>query len=249
MGSEEYNEAFRAWLNEQTGGALEEWVNGMEFSPETVMALVSTLYFKAAWEKEFEKIKNTTGTFYTPNGEIECEFMNNTFNIADYYHLDKFRAMSLEFQGCGKMFFVLPDKGYTPEDLLTDGELAELVAFGGKNSAYIDAKIHLSVPKFDISDKTDLKEGLKNLGVTDVFDSSKADFEMRFGKTSYVTDATHDVRVVIDEQGCMAAAASILKLPVGVYKEVNFVLDRPFIFVITGDSGLPLFVGIVNVPV
>lgn len=249
MGSEEYNEAFRAWLNEQTGGALEEWVNGMEFSPETVMALVSTLYFKAAWEKEFEEIKNTTGTFYTPNGEIECEFMNNTFNIADYYHLDKFRAMSLEFQGCGKMFFVLPDKGYTPEDLLTDGELAELVAFGGKNSAYIDAKIHLSVPKFDISDKTDLKEGLKNLGVTDVFDSSKADFEMRFGKTSYVTDATHDVRVVIDEQGCMAAAASILKLPVGVYKEVNFVLDRPFIFVITGDSGLPLFVGIVNVPV
>jgi len=29
---------------------------------------------------------------------------------------------------------------------------------------------------------------------------------------------------------------------------VDFVLDRPFLFCITGDSGLPLFVGIVNCP-
>jgi len=29
---------------------------------------------------------------------------------------------------------------------------------------------------------------------------------------------------------------------------VNFVLDRPFVFVITGIDGLPLFVGTVNNP-
>ena len=30
--------------------------------------------------------------------------------------------------------------------------------------------------------------------------------------------------------------------------EVDFVADRPFIFVITGFDGLPLFIGIVNQP-
>ena len=30
--------------------------------------------------------------------------------------------------------------------------------------------------------------------------------------------------------------------------EVDFVLDRPFIFVVTGGGGLPLFAGVVNQP-
>jgi len=31
-------------------------------------------------------------------------------------------------------------------------------------------------------------------------------------------------------------------------EEVDFVADRPFLFVITGRDGLPLFVGVVNQP-
>ena len=31
--------------------------------------------------------------------------------------------------------------------------------------------------------------------------------------------------------------------------EMDFVLDRPFLFAITGTDGLPLFVGVVNQPV
>lgn len=32
-------------------------------------------------------------------------------------------------------------------------------------------------------------------------------------------------------------------------EEIDFVLDRPFLFVITGVEGLPLFAGVVNQPV
>ena len=31
-------------------------------------------------------------------------------------------------------------------------------------------------------------------------------------------------------------------------EEIDFVLDRPFVFVITGEDGLPLFIGVVNQP-
>ncbi|MBQ8861966.1 MAG: hypothetical protein IJ021_04390 [Clostridia bacterium] len=248
MGSEEYNEAFRAWLNEQTGGLLEDQIGEMGFSPETVMALVSTLYFKAPWQNEFSEENNIKGIFYTPSGEAECEFMNKTY-VDSYYYLPKFSAVSLNFKNSGKMFFVLPDEGYTPEDLLADVDFADFVAYGGSASPYKNVIVNLSVPKFDVSDETSLKEGLQNLGVTDIFDSSKADFGILTGKPLFVASAKHSARVVIDEKGCVAAAITLLEVGAGIPDdEVDFVLDRPFIFVITSDAGLPLFVGIVNSP-
>ncbi len=248
MGAEDYNKALRSWLNEQTGGLLKEQVNGMGFSPETVMALVSTLYFKAPWQNEFSPEYNTEGIFHTPRGEAECEFMKKTY-VDSYYYLPKFSAVSLRFRNSGKMFFVLPDEGYTPEDLLADGDFANFVAYGGGNSPYTNTMIHLSVPKFDVSDQTNLEEGLKNLGVTDVFDSSKADFSSISETPLFVTQASHSARVVIDEEGCVAAAITIFEAGAGMPKdEVDFVLDRPFIFVITSDADLPLFAGIVNSP-
>ena len=248
MGAEDYNKAFRSWLNEQTGGLLKEQVEGMGFSPETVMALASTLWFKGAWQNEFSEKNNTAGIFCTPNGEIECEFMNERL-VNSYYYLSNFAAVSLGFKNGGQMFFILPDEGFAPEDLLASEELAEFIAYGGIKSPNKFTQINLSVPKFDVSDGTDLKQGLEKLGVTDVFDPDKADFSSISSTPLVVSQAYHSVRVTIDERGCEAAAITIFEVGTGMpVDEVDFVLDRPFIFVITSDVGLPLFVGIVNSP-
>ena len=64
--------------------------------------------------------------------------------------------------------------------------------------------------------------------------------------------ADHAARVVIDEEGCTAAAFTVMENAMSAEppdEEVDFVLDRPFLFCITGLSGLPLFVGVVNSPV
>ena len=61
----------------------------------------------------------------------------------------------------------------------------------------------------------------------------------------------HGARVGIDEQGVKAAAYTLATRDGGSStpdEEVDFVLDRPFLFVITGVDGLPLFVGAVNQP-
>lgn len=59
------------------------------------------------------------------------------------------------------------------------------------------------------------------------------------------------LRVMIDEEGCTAVAYTVMAA-VGAGmppdEEIDFTLDRPFLFVITGDGELPLFVGIVNQP-
>ena len=45
MGSEEYDNVLRKWLNTQTGGLLKDAVDGLSFDPETVLALATTVWF------------------------------------------------------------------------------------------------------------------------------------------------------------------------------------------------------------
>ncbi|MBO5126422.1 MAG: serpin family protein, partial [Clostridia bacterium] len=55
----------------------------------------------------------------------------------------------------------------------------------------------------------------------------------------------------IDEEGCRAAAFTTISVsmappPPGEIVEITF--DRPFLFVVTGNDGVTLFMGIVNNP-
>ena len=56
----------------------------------------------------------------------------------------------------------------------------------------------------------------------------------------------------IDEDGCEAAAYTVLDVEatamLGPEEEIDFTLDKPFVFAITGIDGLPLFIGLVNQP-
>ena len=61
----------------------------------------------------------------------------------------------------------------------------------------------------------------------------------------------HGVRVMADEEGVKAAAYTVeLLCGAGMPPEekMDFVLDRPFMFVIRSAEGIPLFVGIVERP-
>lgn len=247
MGSEEYTKAFRTWLNEQTGGLLADEIGDMELDARTVMALATTVYFNARWNNEFREKNNTDGIFHGTAGDAECEFMNSSSHNT-YYWGENFSAAQQAFTDGGGMMFILPDEGVSAEELLADEEVMSLILGNGANSKYL--KVNLSVPKFDVSSQTDLAEGLKNLGVTDIFDVEAADFTPMTEDTDvFVSKVEHGVRVTIDEEGCTAAAFTVMIMD-GAGEppndEVDFVLDRPFVFVVRSDVGLPLFVGIVN---
>jgi serine protease inhibitor len=55
----------------------------------------------------------------------------------------------------------------------------------------------------------------------------------------------------VDEEGVTAAAFTVLIADAECAppeKEVDFILDRPFVFVITGTDNVPLFLGKVCTP-
>ena len=252
MGSEEYDRALQTWLNEQTGGLLKEQAEGMKMSPETVMALASTLYYRAKWQNEFREEDTKEGYFYGPEGEIRCDFMNSS-NFSNYYWAEDFAAVSLGLNESGRMWLVLPDEGVTVDEILEEDAVFELVNSRGEweNSKYL--KVNLSLPKFDVASDISLTDGLKELGVQDVFDPQTADFSPLAQPADgfYLSQAQHAARVKIDEKGVEAAAYTVMQVSGAAMppeEEVDFVLDRPFFFLITSRTGLPLFAGIVNQP-
>ena len=113
--------------------------------------------------------------------------------------------------------------------------------------------MNLAVPKFDVSSDLNLNAGLQALGVTDVFSDDTADFSPMIENADgvFLSSAKHAARVAIDEEGVTAAAYTVM-MEAGAAEppdeEIDFTLDRPFVFAITSQDGLPLFIGVVNTP-
>lgn len=251
MGSEEYNKLLQKWINEQTGGLLEEQASQIEMTPETILALATTVYFRAKWEDEFIKENNTQDIFHTVTGDVEAEFMHQS-GSDHYYWGENFGAISRKLEHSGEMMLILPDEDVTVESLLSDKEVMEFIssADSWENKKFLI--VNQSVPKFDVSSDFSLISGLMNLGVTDVFNIASSDFTPLTEDTGVaVSDAKHAARVMIDEEGCQAAAFTVMLMAGGARppeEQVDFVLDRPFLFVIKGQDKQPLFIGVVHQP-
>ncbi len=253
MGSESYNKLLNDWISEQTDGLL---TPSIEMTPQTVMMIASTLLFNTKWTNEFNPKLTQKGIFRSADGDKECEFMRKEEAMMNYYWEDNFSAVNLPLDVGGRMWFILPDEDTSVNDIFSENAMWELISAdsviinnNSENSKYL--RVNLSVPKFDISAKTDLKDTLKELSITNVFDEKTADFSpiAKNSENLFIDKVTHEVRVKIDEEGVAAAAYTMLPLcgsSLPPDEIIDFVLDRPFAFVITLDESTPLFTGIVN---
>ena len=170
MGTAEADEAIAGWLNQNTGGLLSQETREIQTEVDNLLRLYNTIYYKSSWRDAFESSQTKQDTFTAANGaKQKTEFMHRT-ESGSYRKGDGYTAAprSLNY---GRMVFVLPDEGVTPESLLQrQGFLA------GLTGDYNAAELVWSVPKFDVKSSTELNEMLQSLGVTDAFDMAEADF-------------------------------------------------------------------------
>ena len=248
MGSDAYNNILRDWINEHTGNLLTEQAGKLELNADTVLALVSTLYYSASWHDKFSSAATTQDVFHAPNGDVSTDFLHSSDSNTVYYG-DGFSAIGLSLENSGRMWLLKPDEGVDAAELLQNEDTLGFLLANGEWSQTQRAIVNLSLPKFDVSSDLDILDTLAQLGMTDVLDGIKSDFTplTAANDSLALTQAKHAARVKIDEDGCEAAAYTILgveaDLPV-----VEMNLNRPFAFAITGADGLPLFVGLVNQP-
>ncbi|MBR0106577.1 MAG: serpin family protein [Lachnospiraceae bacterium] len=246
-GDPAYDAALQAWLNDMTRGLLEEQASGVTMDPSIVLALASTIYYKANWSSQFYEPANTEETFHAAGGDQTAVFMHNV-EYMPYYEGDGFRAAGMNLMDRSTMWFFLPDEGSDARTLLADGTAAGFLLSGGADGT---ARLDFSVPKFDVEADLDLVPGMRALGMTDVFDPSAADYSPLTDAADEIalSSAEHAARVKIDEEGVEAAAFTVMMTGATSVIEdepIDFTVDRPFVFMITSPDNVVLFAGLVN---
>ncbi len=250
------------WLNQQTGNLLKDYTGNIQVPEMPVLLAYSTVYYRAMWTMydEFNPKNNTQDIFHAPSGDRTVTFMHRKEVETTYYFFEDFGAIRLGLRDGSQMWLILPDADKTVEDVLAAGDYADLVLMRSSQQFYGEGsdhhkymKVNLSLPKFDITATGNLREDVEALGITELFQPGSADFS-----SSVETDipvwfeAVNQVtRVAVDEEG--VTAASYIELPgagaaMPPEEIIDFVLDRPFLFVISNRYGVPLFAGVVNEP-
>ena len=249
MGSAAMTEQLQKWLNEQTDDLLKSSADNASFKEDTLMALASTILFRAKWNDEFSEAKTDKATFHSPTGPVETDFMSES-GTNSYYWGDNFAAVSKGLTYAGSMWFFLPDEGISVDELLDNPQVNAILEDSSTYEQHKYLIVNFKVPKFDVMSEIQLEEALQSLGIETVF-TRAADFSPTSEDTDlYVSSAKHAARVMIDEKGVTGAAFTLMLCGAGRPPDetVDFILDRPFLFVVQGHDGVPLFVGVVNQP-
>ena len=254
LGSARTNRDIANWLRNQTGGLLDKRTGSVNISPEAVLTLASTVYFQSQWDDKFSSSNNTEMAFHAPDGDVRCTFMNRDLAEMNYYWADDYGAVRLGLENSSSMWFILPDQDKTVDDVLSSHDYLAMATYSDTfpEENHKRMKVNLSVPKFDISSGIDLKPALKEMGLADIFEpvgnhfSTVIDSQMPV----FLSSINQDTRVTIDEDGVKAASYLVIEgagSPEPPNEIIDFILDRPFVFVVTSNS-IPLFVGAVNHP-
>ena len=255
MGDPAYDQALQDWVNAETGRFLRNQVSGLEMDPSGALELLSTLYLRAMWTTPFSPDRTQDGVFHGTHGDAAASFMHSDEDRS-YYYAEHFGAISLSLGNEMNMWLLLPDEGVDVRALASDEEAMDLLLSANREReehwdekrAYVT--VHLALPKFDISADNELKPTMQAMGITDAFLMDQADFSALCQSEDpvWLSDARNGIRIAIDEEGLTAASYIDMMLAgaAPVTDEVDFSLDRPFMYCITGNGGAPLFAGIVE---
>ena len=241
VGKESKTAAVNEWIEEKTNGKIK---NALPDDIDYLSALVNTIYFKAEWLNQFDKVLTKAGPFKNKDGsKAEADFMNRT-SYMEYFENARCQAVEIPYftgNGSDVSMYVFLAKDMSAR--IDAGDMDK--AFNNKATEYVS----LSLPKFTIDFKDEeLIAKLVQLGIKDAFIEEAADFGGMYadfpdGYRSYIEFVVHQAFIEIDEEGTEAAAATVIvggptSVPVFPVPKI-FVADRPFTYVIrnngTGD--------------
>lgn len=251
---EEARTGINQWVDKATGGQIPEMFSRNTLKPQTKLVIANAVYFQGLWKDAFKKDATQAALFVGASGEEEGMFMNH-FNKQFMWKNDSgldSQILELPYEGDRfSMYIVLPN-------FSSEVDLIELVQrFAARDAAALFADdmenvtfSSVSIPKFEIETVLKLHETLPGLGVNLLFDPLKADLSAISEEQLYVDTALHNAKIVVDETGTEAAAATaitVLPLAAPFEPERIFVANRPFLyFVVDKLDCVVLFMGSVE---
>lgn len=224
LGGEKMARQMSRWVAENTHDKLKPAIE----AGQAKSVALNALYFKGQWEKPFDKKDTREQAFYGPGGPVQSDFMHRSFGGHAFVQAADYTGTVLEMSNGATMEFILPREGLTPADLLADeGQAAQILTWD--KAQWERGRVRLALPKFEYGGAMDLT-GLMPPGA-----------ELRVEQGTYIK---------VDEQGAEAAAytAAAGGAAPEPPKELDLVLDRPFLYTLHAPDGTLLFVGAVQDP-
>lgn len=227
------------WVSDQTRGLIRDLLQPGSIDAATVLVLVNTIYFRAAWLHQFDPAYTRNRPFTRLDSSVvSVPLMTGEMSIY-YYDGDGFKAAGLPYVGeeC-TMVLLLPDEGNFEsfESSLTAAVIDSIVGELRRRGVWV------GLPKFSFEAEYELKHTLKEMGITSAFDPG-ADLSGLFqGGGPWISFVAHKSFISVNEWGTLAAAGTGVGFTVGVMPEFSAV--RPFIFAIRdNETGTILFLG------
>jgi serpin B len=238
------------WISDRTKGMIKDIVTPGSVNASTRLVLANTIYFEAKWSGPFLSRDTKEGEFHRLDSTTVTVPMMHRHVIGGLGYAEDadWQAAELPYRNGGLvMLIILPRPGRFAEieRILNAGFLASL------DDSLRYENVLLTIPKYKITSPTlDLKEALTTLGLKTVF-TRKADFSGTSTSPLFLDKAIHKAMVSVDEEGTIAAGATVLPRLAGVpsANPIEFTADRPFIFLIRDlKSRAVLFMGRVMDP-
>ena len=233
------------WVNTNTDGMIKEMLNQIDES--SLMYLINAIAFDAEWDEKYSEDSIHKDLFTMENGiSCEAEFMWSTEYA--YYELDNAVGFKKDYKN-GKYSFValLPNVGVSVNelvDLLSYEEIINML-----NNPDYSRDVMAKMPKFSYEYSLKMNDVLSLLGMERAFDESEAEFD-RIGQADgniFIGSVLHKTFISVDEAGTKAGAATIVEVKEeceSTRKEIEIVLDRPFMYmIIDNETLLPVFIG------
>ena len=235
-------ESINGWAEEKTEGRIPKVLE--EIQEDEVMFLLNALYFLGDWNVPFAPEGTIKKDFHIDDNEsLQVDMMHHDHPF-HYYKGDDLNAVDLAFsEGKFAMTFIQPTTDVN--DFIGENSFEEMSSiYESLIPRLTNARLKLSLPKFELEYKRNITEDLKALGMPKAF-SENAELSGlgTAGGHIYLSRVLHDTYLKIDEKGAEGAAVTT----VGVAAESlppSISLDRPFLFVLRHvDSGVPIFIG------
>jgi len=244
--AEPSRKAINEWIATNTEQLIPELLKQGTIDRNTVLTLVNTLYFNAAWKTKFDANLTRDAKFIRADGSEAMVKMMSAESVAlRRGALGGVDVIEVPYEKDEvSMVFLVPAAGKL-------GELEQSLD-GPKVRALLatleDETIGLQLPRFEARTEASLKEVLGALGLGVAF-GGEADFSgMTGARDLAITEVVHEAVVKTDEAGTEATAATAVVI--GRTSAPAFLtIDRAFVYLIRDRAtGAVLFIGRVGDP-
>jgi len=238
------------WVSEHTAGNIPHLLTPGDLDPLTKLALVDAVYLDAKWLLPFQRQDTHPDIFHAPGGAIQVPTMHQNGTFA-YRSADGYQALELPYQG-GRLAFdiLLASQGHLRPLLARIAATGPLRLLDGLVPHYVA----VAVPKFQLRTLFDLNGPLASMGMPLAFEPGRADLSGIAGPPGYlyIQHVIHEAYIDVDEAGTKAAAATAVVIGTSAVEappRIQFIVDRPFVFVLrdTRTSAI-LFTGVASRP-